>query len=121
MSIPISQMRKLRHRRRGVRAEPLPTQPDDPRTLLPSQRAPTCTQNGRQLPRFLGSPPPRKTLWVECVQGGPQSCPPAGRYSQKAEDDDTGKGDEQEEGQGAQDGRDDDHASASPAGPRVDR
>lgn len=49
MSIPISQMRTLRHRRGGVRAEPLPTQPDDPRTLLPSPWTPTCT------PRMEGS------------------------------------------------------------------
>lgn len=58
---------------------------------------------------------------MERAQGAPESCPPAGGYSQKAEDNGTSKGNEQEEGQGAQDGRDDDHAPAPPARPRVDR
>lgn len=75
------------------------------------------------LPSGLPPPPPQKTLWVGCAQCPqcPQSGPPAGRYSQKAEDNGSGKGDQQEKGQGAQDGRDDDHAPAPPAWPRVNR
>ena len=56
-----------------------------------------------------------------CVPKRRTPHPPAGRYSHEAEDDGASKADEQEEGQGAQDGRDDDHTPAPPAGPRVYR
>lgn len=129
ISGPISQMRKLRHRRRGVgaetraqsaTAEPLPAQLSDPGHCSPLT-GPHPTQGGRQLPCLLGLPPPRKTLRVERAQGAPESRPAADGYSQKAEDNGARKGDEQEEGQGAQDGRDNDHAPTPPAWPRVDR
>lgn len=41
------------------------------------------------------------------------------RNSHKAEDDGSSEAHEQEEGQGAQNGRDDNHASTPSAGPRV--
>lgn len=50
----------------------------------------------------------------------PQVPPSSWLYSHEAEDNGTDKAQEQEEGQGAQDGGDNDHAATSPARPRVD-
>lgn len=60
------------------------------------------------------------SLSREGVTLSPDSFPPSCQNSHKAEDDGSGETHKQEEGQGAQDGRDDNHASAPPAGPRVD-
>lgn len=51
----------------------------------------------------------------------PRVLPSGWWYSHEAEDDGASKGYQQDEGQGAQDGRDDDHATAAPAWPRVNR
>lgn len=107
-------------RAQSVTAEPVPAPLNDPGHCSPLT-GPHPTQGGRQLPCLPGSPPPRKTLRGERAQDAPESCPAVDGYSQKAEDNGARKGDEQEEGQGAQDGRDNDHTPAPPARPRVDR
>lgn len=130
----IFQKRNLRPRR--VRYPPkvgrlchmrdLPTKPLSPQlpltldvlrlsSLLPGPHS------GREAAPSPGSLLPRMTLPRMRVQCAPEPCPPAAGYSHETEDGGASEAQEQEEGQGAQDGRDDDHAAAPPARPRVDR